>query len=111
MKLTIKNYDKVLGWWWFDDNLNQEFRWMIDKVYQNSDDYTFHISLEDSDGNIKKSVQIILSRNGVMDGGRYVYTFLPHKHHQVSADWIEDLANVQKAFESEMRRFGHYVTK
>ena len=107
MKLRIKNYDKVLGWNWDSDLFGPDWRWVIRGVYENTDDYTFYLTLEDSNNNIKKTELISISRIGVKEYDDFKYQFLPHRNNQVTKNWFSNLSNVKLTFESEMRRKGY----
>jgi hypothetical protein len=102
MKLTIKNYYKVAGWQLESNSIG--CHWEIDNVYENGNDYTFHLTKRNDASMPTKTKIIQLSREGARDNGRWVYKFLPHKLHQVTPDWFSDLDNVRSAFQSEIRR-------
>jgi hypothetical protein len=103
MKLTIKNYDKCIGWAYYGPE--KGLTWKIRAVYESDDMYDFGITLMDDNDNFVSASTIHLSRTGYLDSDfKMFYEFLPDNRQRVSAEWFSDMGNAYTAFETEIKK-------
>jgi hypothetical protein len=102
MKLTIRNYNKLVGKEPLDIS-----DWTIYDVHESDDYYTFVCkNLADKNPIYGHMVNIRLRRNGIKEGEwkyRFWHTY-GQSYHQVSADWFADMDNARKAIGMEIKK-------
>ena len=102
MKLTIRNYHKLIGKEVLDIS-----GWTIYDVHESDDYYTFVCeNLADKNSMYGPMVNIRLRRDGVKEGEwkfRFWHT-IDQAYHQITTDWFADMDNARRAIGMELKK-------
>jgi len=98
MRLTIKNYKKIIG------HTLPDTDWLISDVSESEDYYSFFCLQEGGTGYI---TNVRLKRDGFQEGGEWKYQFWKPPGHgiaQITYDWFADMENAKKVIGIEVKK-------
>jgi hypothetical protein len=93
MKLTIKNYEKII-----DTKLKTDSEWTIKAVIERPDRYTFNCFKV---GIPIQLCELNLSRLAETD----IFYFIPDRHFGVTAAWIGNMGNLINTISEQVKNF------